>query len=169
MRRNFCRTGVLKNRLRTSIVVPTGQPHGRNGSRLRRRRLRAPRRCRASAVRLRITSRLTSAIDASASPRKPSVPTRNRSSASANLAGGVAGHGQRQLVGRDAAAVVDDADQLAAALLHRHVDPRRAGVERVLDQLLDDARRPLDHLARGDLVDDARRELADRGHREAIR
>ena len=38
-----------------------------------------------SGVRLRSTSRLTSAIEASASPRKPSVPTRNRSSASAIL------------------------------------------------------------------------------------
>ena len=27
-RRNLRRTGVLKNRLRTSIVVPTGQPQG---------------------------------------------------------------------------------------------------------------------------------------------
>ncbi len=49
-------------------------------------------------VRLRSVKRLTSAIEARASPRKPSVPTRNRSSASSDLAGGVAGHGQRQLV-----------------------------------------------------------------------
>ena len=40
---------------------------------------------------------------------------------------------------------------------------RRAGVERVLDQFLDDARRPLDHLAGGDAVDDAFGQLAD-GH-----
>ena len=72
------------------------------------------------------TSRLTSAIDASASPRKPSVRDAEQIVGVANLAGGVAGHGQRQLVGRDAAAVVDDADQLDAALLHRDVDPRRA-------------------------------------------
>ena len=39
----------------------------------------------ASGVRLRSKSRLTSAIDASASPRNPSVATRNRSSASAIL------------------------------------------------------------------------------------
>ena len=38
---------------------------------------------------------------------------------------------------------------------HRDVDPRRPGVDRVLHQLLDDAGRPLDHLAGGDLVDDA--------------
>ena len=35
---------------------------------------------------------------------------------------------------------------------------------RVLDQLLDDARRALDHLARGDAVDEVRRQLA-YGHR----
>ena len=34
---------------------------------------------------------------------------------------------------------------------------RRAGVERVLDQFLDDARRPLDHLAGGDAVDERSR------------
>ena len=39
----------------------------------------------------------------------------------------------------------------------------RAGIERVLDQLLDHARRALDHLAGGDAVDDAFGELAD-GH-----
>ena len=36
-------------------------------------------------MRLRSTSRLTSAIEANASPRNPSVPTRNRSSAAVNL------------------------------------------------------------------------------------
>ncbi len=50
----------------------------------------------------------------------------------ADFAGGVAGHGERQLVGRDAAAVVRDADQLAAPLLYRDVDPAGAGVDRVL-------------------------------------
>ena len=39
----------------------------------------------------------------------------------------------------------------------------RAGIERVLDQFLDDARRPLDHLARGDAVDEGFGKLAD-GH-----
>ena len=40
----------------------------------------------------------------------------------------------------------------------------RAGVERVLDQLLHRARRPLDHLAGGDAVDDGLGKLAN-GHR----
>ena len=74
----------------------------------------------------------------------------------ADFARGVAGDRERQLVDFDAAAIVGHADQLAAPLLYRHVDPRRAGVDGVLQQLLQDAGRALDHLARGDLVDDAR-------------
>ena len=62
-----------------------------------------------------------------------------------------------------AAAVVADPDQPPAAAVGDDLDPRRAGVERVLDQFLDHARRPLDHLAGGDAVDDGFAELAD-GH-----
>ena len=51
----------------------------------------------------------------------------------------------------------------AAAALGHDVDACRAGIERILDQFLDDARRPLDHFAGGDAVDDAGFELAD-GH-----
>ncbi len=68
----------------------------------------------------------------------------------------MAGHGQRQLVGPDAAPIVADAHQFAPPLLHRHVDVGRAGIDGVFQQFLDDAGRPLDHFARGDLVDDAR-------------
>ena len=85
MRRNLRRTGVLKNKLRTSIVVPTGQPQGDTGAGASAGDFQLARRRRRRAVRLRINSRLTSAIDANASPRKPSVRTRNRSSASAIL------------------------------------------------------------------------------------
>ena len=80
------------------------------------------------------------------------------------LAGGVAGEGQRQVVGVDAAAVVGDANQLDAALLHVHVDATGAGVEGVFEQFLEDAGRPFDDLAGGDLVDDQGRQLADAGH-----
>ena len=51
-----------------------------------------------------------------------------------------------------AAAVVDDADQPAAAALDNHVDPGRAGIERVLNELLDGGGRALDDLARGDPI-----------------
>ena len=47
-------------------------------------------------------------------------------------------------------AVVLDPQRLLAAELDRHRDPPGARIERVLDELLDDRRRPLDDLARGD-------------------
>jgi hypothetical protein len=50
-------------------------------------------------------------------------------------------------------AVVVHRQRHQAALLQRDGDLARAGVQRVLDQLLDDGGRPLDDLARGDAVD----------------
>ncbi len=70
---------------------------------------------------------------------------------------------QRQLVGAHAAAVVGDGDKGAPAVAQHHVDLPGAGVERVLDQLLDRGGRPLDHLAGGDAVDDGLGQPAD-GH-----
>ena len=65
---------------------------------------------------------------------------------------------------RHALAVVGDANEPPAAAVGENVDAAGAGVERVLDQLLHDARRALDHLAGGDAVDDGFGKLAD-GHR----
>ena len=67
--------------------------------------------------------------------------------------------GEREVVSVHAGAVVGDADQPQAAARRRDVDAARAGIDRVLDQLLDDARRPLDDLTRGDAVDEIRRQL----------
>ena len=80
----------------------------------------------------------------------------------AQLAGGVAGEGELELVGRDTRAVVAHLDraQPAAAQLDR--DRPRARVDGVLEQLLDDRGGALDDLARGDLLDHARVERADR-------
>ena len=80
-----------------------------------------------------------------------------------NFRGGVTLDREREIVGVHAEAVVADPDQASPARLDRDVDARRAGVERVLDQLLDRRRRPLDHLARGDAVDQQRVEAAN-GH-----
>jgi hypothetical protein len=68
-----------------------------------------------------------------------------------------------EIIGVHAAAVVDDANELSAAVLDRDVNARRAGVERILDKLLDRRSRTLDHLAGGDAVDKQRIETAD-GH-----
>src|SRR5690606_31673404 len=53
-----------------------------------------------------------------------------------DLAGGVAGDGQREVVGVNAFAVVDDADELGAAVGDVDLDARREGVEAVLKELL---------------------------------
>ena len=65
--------------------------------------------------------------------------------------------GRRQLARRDAAAVVADAKIGHAAVFHLHRHALRAGVNGVFQQLLDNARGALDHLARGDEVGDMRR------------
>jgi hypothetical protein len=78
------------------------------------------------------------------------------------LRGGVAFDGKRQIGAAHALAVIGDADQAAPAAVSEDIDARRAGVECVLDQLLDHARRPLHDLARRDAVDDGFGELADR-------
>jgi hypothetical protein len=68
------------------------------------------------------------------------------------LAGGVFFEHQRRVVRRDARAVVGDADLADAAVRQADADGAGARVDRVLHQLLDDAQRPLDDLARGDLI-----------------
>ena len=71
-----------------------------------------------------------------------------------DLAGGVALHGQGQLAGRDAVAVVLDHDAAHAASHQTHGDLRGTGVQRVVDQLPHHRGGPLDHLAGGDLADE---------------
>ena len=70
---------------------------------------------------------------------------------------------QRQIGMGHAAAVVGDADPAPAAAIGEDVDPARAGVDRILHQFLDHARRTFDHFAGGDAVDDLFGQLAD-GH-----
>ena len=80
----------------------------------------------------------------------------------AHLAGGVALERQRELVARDAAAVVLDHDQAHAAGLQPQRELARPGVERVVDQLAQHRSRALDHLTGGDLADERVGQLADR-------
>ena len=162
-RKNLCRTGVLKNRLRTSIVVPTGQPTGATGC-------AAPPTTSSSAPLRRIGRAAAEHQPADFGDRGQRLAAeaeradREQVVGRANFARGVTRRGQRQFVRGDAAAVVGHADQFAAALLDRDVDSRRAGIDRVFEQLLHNAGRPLDHLAGGDFVHDARRKLLDGGH-----
>src|SRR5262249_49094965 len=71
--------------------------------------------------------------------------------------------GEGEVVRGDSAAVVDHPDEFSTAGLEVDVDASGAGVDRVLEEFLDDARRPFDHLARRDLRDHVRRQLADAG------
>ena len=59
--------------------------------------------------------------------------------------------------------IVADRTRNAQPALDIHLDVARAGIEAVLDQLLDRRGRALDHLAGGDLIDELARENAD-GH-----
>ncbi len=77
-----------------------------------------------------------------------------------HLAGGVPRERQRQLLRGYATAVVADPNQAQATIGKLDTNMARAGIERVLDQLLDDRGRPLDDFARGDFGGDVRRKLA---------
>ena len=70
----------------------------------------------------------------------------------AQLAGGVAQEGGGQLLRRDAAAVVRDADIGQAAPLQLRRDGGRAGVQRVFQKLLDHGGGALHHLTGGDQI-----------------
>ncbi len=63
-------------------------------------------------------------------------------------------HTQFEIGTGHALAVVADTNQPPAAPVRQNIDAPRTRVERVLDQFLDDACRPLDHLAGGDTIDD---------------
>ncbi|MNZ91226.1 hypothetical protein D3C78_1102010 [compost metagenome] len=79
----------------------------------------------------------------------------------ADLAGGVSGQGQWQVVGGNTAAVVTYPQQLDAALLHFDIDASGTGVQTVLQQLLGHRSRAFDHLTGGNLVGQPRAEQLD--------
>ncbi|VVE59435.1 hypothetical protein PTE30175_05467 [Pandoraea terrae] len=71
----------------------------------------------------------------------------------ADLAGGVTRERKRQLFGRHAAAVVGDGDAAYTAFFELDLEGARAGVERVLEQFLDDGRGPFHDFPGRDLAD----------------
>ena len=111
--------------------------------------------------------RETEAMLGSASPRKPSVADALEVVDGGDLAGRVTRQRERQLIALDAAAVVAHAAQSRAALFDLDLDAARAGIEAVLDQLLEHGRRALDDLAGGDLMDELFGKDADRHRRGA--
>ena len=158
---NLRRAGVLKNRSRTSTVVPQARAAGRGAptspplhaichacsSRGNARRQREPRDRRDARQRF-----------AAESERRERFEVVERG----DLARRVARQCERQLVARNTATVVRDANEARAAGFDVDRDRRCAGVERVLDELLDDGRWPLDDLAGRDLIDELRRQDANR-------
>jgi len=75
---------------------------------------------------------------------------------------------EREIGARHTLAVVGDRNEPPAAAIGQHIDAAGAGIERVFDQLFHDARRTLNHFARGDAVDDGLGKLADRHRRLAL-
>jgi hypothetical protein len=77
--------------------------------------------------------------------------------------GGVALDRKHQVGARHALAIIGHADETAATAVGEDIDAARAGVECIFQKFLDDARRALDDLARGNAVDGGFGKLAD-GH-----
>jgi hypothetical protein len=86
---------------------------------------------------------------------------------SAQFGGCVALEGEQGVVAIHALAVVGDADQLAPAGFHFHANARGAGVQRILQELLHDGGRTVDHLAGGDLIGDLVGKNADAAHQRS--
>ena len=156
---NFRRAGVLKNRSRTSTCVPIRDPAARASDSTPASTASLNPAVASRGLRQASVSRDTAAIDGSASPRKPNVR-------SPQIVG------QRNPGWRDAAAPA--ARRRAPYRSRRRRRAPGAGrrprsrfrravprVQRVLDQLLDHRRGPLDHLAGRDLVGQRRREHPD--------
>ena len=78
-----------------------------------------------------------------------------------DLAGGVATQRQGQVLAGDTGAIVPHPQQLDAPLLQVDLDAIRAGVQAIFNKFLGHGRRPLHHLAGGDLIDELRGQLAD--------
>ena len=169
--RNFRRAGRLKNRSRDFDERALGRADLAHAT--RPCRPRSGSRCRPArrAARVRSRNRETDAIDGSASPRNPSVLNRRRGPPPSRILL-VACRSTRQL------------RVLARSCLRRRLRPtisflppnsivigdaRGAGVDGVLDELLDDRRRPLDDLAGGDLVGELGRQPMDAVHSQSSR
>jgi hypothetical protein len=85
-----------------------------------------------------------------------------------NLAGGVAVQRQRQVIRRNAAAVIGDADQLDAALGQVDGDLAGTGIQAVFQHFLQGRGGAFHHLASGDLVDQVIWELVNAFHRPSM-
>ena len=150
-RRNLRRAGTLANSSSTVTRVPGGSAAGPSPASsplsTTRDQPSAPR------TRLSIVTRATLAIDGKASPRKPKVATCS-----------IASSGSLEVACRSSASAISSrampqpssatSIRPDPALRQRDRDPRRAGVDRVFDQLLQRAGRSFHHFTGGDAVDE---------------
>ena len=65
------------------------------------------------------------------------------------------GQRQRNLLRLNSNPIVANSNQSGAAALQLHLDALRLRIQRVFHQFLDHGRRPLDHLAGSDLIDES--------------
>ena len=84
---------------------------------------------------------------------------------SEDLAGSVTFERKLKVLRGNAAAVVDDPDEIDPTALDLHVDPGGTGVDGIVEKLSHDRVGPLDNLSRGDPGRDVRRENMDRPRR----
>ena len=84
------------------------------------------------------------------------------------FAGCVSGEGEGEFRRGDAGPIVAGADEFLASFLEFEDDACGLGVDGVFEEFLDDAGRPLDDLAGGDLVDQGFGQNPDRGHRRHV-
>ena len=103
-------------------------------------------------------------MDGSASPRKSQRGDREQILHVGQLAGGVALEGQQRIVAEHAGAVVGQADQPPPAGFDVDAKLARPGVQRVFEQLLDDAGRPFHDLSGRDFVRDGVGKNTDAAH-----
>ncbi len=75
----------------------------------------------------------------------------------------MARQGQRQIIRRDAAAIIRNPDQCLAAVRIFHRDPAGTRINSVFHQLFHRRGGPLHHFARGDAVDRGVVQLPDNG------
>jgi len=82
--------------------------------------------------------------------------------------GSMTRYGKWQLICRNAAAIVHDADELAAAFEQLDNNSRGTRVDRVFHQFLNRASRTFEHFAGGDLIDEFGWQGTNHRHREGV-
>ena len=159
-RMNFRRAGTFANSRRTSMRVPTGMPTGSSsGSRPGRDRSRVP--ADASRCRDAMLTCATAAIDASASPRNPSVATSSSSAPFDSLLVACRVIERTRSSGWIPTPSSSTTIFASPASSSSTSTRPRPGVDRILDQLLHNRRGTLHHLPRRDLIGELRPEHSD--------